>query len=94
MKFEWDENKNKANIQKHGVDFEDAKTVFDDPLQISKLDYRFSYFEERWFTIGTAKNQQLIVVVNLFFTNEGEEIIRIISARPANPKERATYEYS
>jgi uncharacterized DUF497 family protein len=94
MRFEWDENKNKANIQKHGVDFEDAKTVFDDPLQISKLDYRFSYFEERWITIGTAKNQQLIVVVNLFFTNEGEEIIRIISARPANPKERATYEYS
>ncbi|MEI7841220.1 MAG: BrnT family toxin [Methylococcaceae bacterium] len=94
MKFEWDENKNKINIQKHGVNFEDARTVFDDPLQISKLDYRFSYFEERWITLGTAKNQRLLVVVNLFFTNEGEEIIRIISARPANPNERATYEHS
>ena len=94
MKFEWDENKNKINIQKLGVNFEDARTVFDDPLQISKLDYRFSYFEERWITLGTAKNQRLLVVVNLFFTNEGEEIIRIISARPANPNERATYEYS
>ncbi len=94
MKFEWDENKNKINIQKHGVNFEDARTVFDDPLQISKLDYRFSYFEERWITLGTAKNQRLLVVVNLFFTNEGEEIIRIISARPANPNERVTYEHS
>jgi uncharacterized DUF497 family protein len=94
MKFEWDENKNKINLQKHGVGFEEAKSVFDDPLQISKLDYRFSYFEERWITIGTAKNQRLLVVVNLFFTNEGEEIIRIISARPANPKESVTYEYS
>lgn len=94
MRFEWDENKNKSNIQKHGVSFEEAKTVFDDPLQISKLDYRFSYFEERWITIGASKNERLLVVANLFFTNEGEEIIRIISARPANPKERATYENS
>jgi uncharacterized DUF497 family protein len=93
MKFEWDENKNTTNIQKHGVNFEEAKSVFDDPLQIAKLDYRFSYFEERWITIGTAKNQRLLVVANLFFTTEGEEIIRIISARPANPKEKVTYEY-
>jgi uncharacterized DUF497 family protein len=91
MKFEWDENKNRLNQQKHGVSFEDAKTVFDDPLQISKLDHRFSYFEERWITIGTSKNSQLLVVVNLFFTDDGEEIIRIISARSANPKERASY---
>jgi uncharacterized protein len=92
MKFEWDENKNKLNQQKHGISFEDAKTVFDDPLQISKLDHRFSYFEERWITIGTSKNLQLLVVVNMFFTDDGEEIIRIISARNANPKERASYE--
>jgi uncharacterized protein len=65
--------------------------VFDDPLQISKLDYRFSYFEERWITIGTTKNAQILVVANLFFTDGGEEIIRIISARYANPKERASY---
>ncbi len=76
------------------MSFEEARTVFDDPLQISKLDHRFSYFEERWITIGAAKNQRLLVVANLFFTNEGEEIIRIISARPVNPKERATYEYN
>ncbi len=91
MKFEWDENKNRLNQHKHGVSFEDAKMVFDDPLQISKLDYRFSYFEERWITLGSSKNSQLLVVVNLFFTDDGEEIIRIISARNANPKERASY---
>jgi len=66
MKFEWDENKNRLNQHKHGVSFEDAKMVFDDPLQISKLDYRFSYFEERWITLGSSKNSQLLVVVNLF----------------------------
>jgi uncharacterized DUF497 family protein len=92
MKFEWDETKNQLNQQKHGVSFETAKTVFNDPLQISKLDHRFSYFEERWITIGATKEIQILVVANLFFTDDGEEIIRIISARNANPKERATYE--
>ena len=91
MKFEWDESKNRANQQKHGVSFEDARTVFDDPLQIAKLDHRFSYFEERWITIGSAKNSQLLVVANLFFTDDGEEIIRIISTRQTNPKKRASY---
>ncbi len=92
MKIEWNEDKNKLNQQKHGVTFEDAKAVFDDPLQISKLDHRFSYFEERWITIGAIQNEHILVVANLFFTDDGEEIIRIISARHANPKERANYE--
>ncbi len=92
MQFEWDENKNKLNQQKHGVSFEEAQKVFDDPLQISKLDYRFSYFEERWITIGAIQTGRILVVANLFFTDDGEEIIRIISARQANPNERANYE--
>lgn len=92
MQFEWDENKNKLNQQKHGVAFEEAQKVFDDPLQISKLDHRFSYFEERWITIGATQTGHILVVANLFFTDEGEEIIRIISARHANPIERASYE--
>ena len=92
MQFEWDENKNKLNFQNHGVAFEEARTVFDDPLQISKLDHRFSYFEERWITIGATQNAHILVVANLFFTEDGEEIIRIISARYANPKERENYE--
>jgi len=92
MQFEWDETKNKLNLQNHGVAFEEARTVFDDPLQISKLDHRFSYFEERWITIGATQNAHILVVANLFFTEDGEEIIRIISARYANPKERGNYE--
>ena len=89
MKFEWDEAKNGSNIQKHGVSFEEARTVFDDPLHISKLDCRFSYFEERWITIGTTVNGKLLVVANIFFDENGEEIIRIISARKASVKERS-----
>lgn len=92
MKFEWDEDKNSSNIQKHQVSFEEAKTVFDDPLHISKLDHRFSYFEERWITIGATENGKVLVVANLFFDESGEEIIRIISARKASTKERDFYE--
>ena len=92
MKYEWDEKKNKINQQKHGVSFEEAKEVFEDPLQISKLDYRFSYFEERWITIGSTSKHKILVVANLFFTDDGEEIIRIISARRANKQERESYE--
>ncbi len=92
MNFEWDETKNRINQEKHGVSFEEAKEVFDDPLQISKLDHRFNYFEERWITLGTTKKEKLLVVANLFFTDEGEEIIRIISARKANNHERKIYE--
>ncbi|MFA6699187.1 MAG: BrnT family toxin [Thiomicrospira sp.] len=92
MIFEWDEQKNQSNIAKHGIDFEEAQEVFSDPLHISLLDKRFSYFEERWFTLGATKNRKILVVANLFFTDEGEEVIRIISAREANNKEKTTYE--
>ena len=92
MKIEWDEKKSSINVQKHGVSFEDAKEVFDDPLQISKLDHRYNYFEERWITLGSTKKEQILVVANLFFSDEGEEIIRIISARKANKLERNQYD--
>ena len=92
MQFEWDETKNLLNQSKHGVSFDEAKTVFDDPLQLSKLDYRFSYFEERWITIGATQQGHILVVANLFFTGDGKEIIRIISARQANSKEVENYE--
>ena len=92
MKYEWNEEKNKLNQQKHGISFEEAKEVFGDALQISKLDKRFSYFEERWITVGSTSKHKILVVANLFFTNDGEEIIRIISARKANKQERDSYE--
>ena len=92
MRFEWDEEKSISNLQKHGVSFEEAKEVFEDPFHISKLDHRFDYFEERWITLGRTKKDKILVVANMFFDENGEEIIRIISARKANQKERNFYE--
>jgi len=92
VQFEWSDEKNRLNIKKHGVSFEEAKEVFLDPLHISKLDYRFDYFEERWITVGATKTNKILVVADIFFDENGEEIIRIISARKANQKERSFYE--
>ena len=92
MRFEWDEEKSINNLKKHGVSFEEAKEVFEDPFHISKLDHRFDYFEERWITLGSTKKDKILVVANMFFDENGEEIIRIISARKANQKERMFYE--
>lgn len=94
MQFEWDQEKNRQNKQKHGVDFEQAKQVFDDPLHLSILDQRFSYFEERWVAIGATHSSKILVVANLFFSDAGEEIIRIISARNATSRERQQYEHT
>ena len=92
MRFEWSDSKNRYNEEKHGISFEEAKEVFDDPLHISKIACRFSYFEERWITIGSSKKHTILTVANLFFSDEGEEIIRIISARVANREEVISYE--
>ena len=92
MQFEWDGFKNQQNLLKHGVSFDEAKEVFEDPLHIARLDHRYSYFEERWITLGSTKKYHILVIANLFFSDEGEEIIRIISARQANTKEREQYE--
>lgn len=92
MKFEWSSEKNKLNIEKHNISFEEAKEVFLDPMQISKLDHRFDYFEERWITLGTTTQEKILVVANMFFDEDGQEIIRIISARRANQIERIFYE--
>jgi len=92
LKFEWSSEKNKLNIEKHNISFEEAQEVFLDPMQISKLDHRFDYFEERWITLGATTQDKILVVANMFFDEDGNEIIRIISARRANQKERIFYE--
>lgn len=92
LKVEWSNEKNNLNIQKHQISFDEAKEVFLDPMHISKLDHRFEYFEERWITLGVTTKDNIIVVANMFFDENGKEIIRIISARKANPKERIFYE--
>lgn len=93
MKFEWDDRKNKSNILKHGVSFEKAKEIFQDPMQLSVIDHRFNYYDERWITIGMTIESYLLVVAHLYFDVNGEETIRIISARNATNHERRQYEY-
>lgn len=92
MRFEWSDEKDNLNVEKHQVSFNEAKEVFLDPMHISKLDHRFDFFEERWITLGRTAKENILVVANMFFDENGEEIIRIISARKANQKERIFYE--
>jgi len=92
MKFEWDEVKSQSNFIKHGVTFEEASQVFEDPLHLSQLDHRFEYFEERWITVGQSKERRILVVANLYFDRDLEEVVRIISARGATKNEQRQYE--
>jgi len=92
MLFEWDPEKDSFNRHKHGVSFSEAREVFEDPLHVSLLDHRYSYFEERWITLGRSNTRRILVVANLSFNADGEEVVRIISAREATPSERRQYE--
>jgi uncharacterized DUF497 family protein len=93
MQFDWDDEKNQANLAKHGVSFELASYVFDDPLHHSVLDP--CEHEERWRTIGVARDLMIILVVHTITEIEGEEeLIRVISARLATAHERRAYEES
>lgn len=93
MQFTWDEAKGKANKKAHGVSFEEASQIFDDPLHVSVLDHRFDYFEERWITIGHSNSGRILVAGHLYsLAADGEETIRIITAREATKKERERYE--
>jgi len=90
--FDWDSYKNSENIEKHGISFEYAQEIFRDPLHLSVLDERFSYFEERWITMGATENGEVVVVAHLYIVEEPEERICIISARRATSRERKQYE--
>lgn len=90
MRFKWDEKKNTRNRTKHGVSFETAVRVFDDPFQLSRQDRRVSG-EERWQTMGMVGNVVLLVA-HTYRVEKDEEVIRIISARKATSRERYSYE--
>ena len=91
MRLEWDEKKNRANHAKHGVSFETAALVFDDPLHLSRRD-REEGGEERWRTIGCVAEIVVLVVAHTYREEGGDEVIRIISARKASRSERRIYE--
>ena len=86
MKYQWDKNKAASNLQKHGIEFVDAVSVFSDELAITIPDNRFD--EERFVTIGTDVFGRILVIV---FTWRSEDI-RLISARLAERRERKQYE--
>ncbi|HEY9617510.1 MAG TPA: BrnT family toxin [Microcoleaceae cyanobacterium] len=88
MEFEWDELKAAANLKKYGVNFEEAKTVFDNALAVIFDDEAYSVGEMREIIIGHSRNNRLLLVS---FT-ERPSAIRIISARLAAPREREDYE--
>jgi hypothetical protein len=92
MRFEWDADKNGSNRRKHaGIDFEIASRVFADPNLLTRKD-RVVDGEQRWHAIGAVRKAVLLVVHVYREENQnGEEIIRIISARAADPRERRVY---
>lgn len=90
MKFAWNEAKNNSNRQKHQVSFELAQLVFDDPFHVSRQD-RIENGEQRWQTIGLVHGIVLLLVAHTHTEADGEETIRIISARKADKAERRIY---
>lgn len=90
--IEWDAAKAARNFRKHGIRFEEATLVFDDPLAASLLE-RIENGEERWQTIGMVGGCLLLLVAHTVRVDE-VEIIRIVSARRADPTERKNYEHS
>ena len=91
MKFEWDENKNKINIQKHKIPFEEAKTIFYNRF-IEKPDVDHSDMENRFIAIGISFYTRELMVSYCYRSRvNGKEIIRIISARKATENERREY---
>ena len=88
MQFEWDPAKAARNLAKHGVSFDEASTVFGDPLAGTILDPQHSDEEPRFVTIGLSTSRRLVTVAHA----EREDRIRIISARRATRRERRKYE--
>ena len=88
MKFEWDPDKAAANLAKRGVSFEEASTVFSDPLYVDFYDPRHSQAEHRYIIIGESKQGRALLVSY----TERDETIRLISARRMTRSERENYE--
>lgn len=88
MDFEWDLRKAAENLERHGVSFEDAASVFGDPLAITFDDPGHSFGERRWLTFGNTADGRLLVITHTVRRKR----VRLISARPATRNERRIYE--
>ena len=88
MRFEWNESKAASNVSKHGVSFEVANTVFEDPLYVDFYDPAHSDEEDRYLIVGESNQRRLLIVS---YTERGS-LIRLISAREVTRTEREVYE--
>jgi hypothetical protein len=88
VRFEWDSEKAALNLAKHGVSFEEANSVFGDPLATTIMDPDHSVGEQRFLTTGLSTQQRVLIV----WHTDREDMIRIIGAREAMPRERRIYE--
>ena len=89
LRFEWDDKKEKANIKRHGVSFDEARTVFYDENAIQFFDPDHSEDEDRFLMLGISIKHQTLVVCHCF--RESETVVRIISARKADRTEEHEY---
>ena len=87
MKFEWDEDKNESNIEKHGLDFADAAEIFESPI-LRALDTRQDYGEDRFFGLGLIEHRVVVVI----YTLRDAGTVRVISLRKALQHEKQRYE--
>ena len=91
--FEWDPDKARSNMRKHGVRFEDASLVFNDPMALTVFDEDASDSEERWITLGLIKGRHYLVVGHTYRNEHEDKVtIRLISARPATKHEIRDYQ--
>ena len=88
MNFDWDESKAQANLAKHGITFDEAKSVFTDPFYVDFYDPDHSDEEERYIIIGQSQRQRVLVVSY----TERQQQTRLISAREATRREKQAYE--
>ena len=88
VEFKWNESKATQNLSKHGVSFDEAKTVFDDPLYVDFYDPDHSHDEHRYIILGESRQGRFLLVS---YTERGN-IIRLISAREATRMEQKAYE--
>jgi len=90
LRFEWNPDKNKSNIKKHGVDFEEAETVFQDEMALELFDDEHSDNEDRYIIIGISSKTRELMVCHCY--RNGGDVIRIFSARRATKNEITLYE--
>ncbi len=91
MKFEWNTDKERINIRKHGVTFEQASYVFADPFALNLYDNEHSDNEDRWVLLGKSLNETVLLVIHTFRDDNNIEFVRIISARKATKEENKIY---